>query len=334
MASVSQAILSSWSFDAKITLGIVAVSILYLRGWRILHRTSPARFPGWRALAFLAGLGTVWLAISSPLDAFSGLLLSAHMVQHLLLMSVAPPLILLGAPFLPLLRGLPRKFAPDGLGPFLTWPTLRQVGKALTHPMNCWIFMAVTLCAWHVPALFDLALRSPVWHKVEHACFFTAWLFFWFPVVRPFPSRPQWPLWTVPFYLLAADLLNTALSAILTFSERVLYPTYLAAPRLFGTTVLGDQSAAGVIMWVPGSLVYLVPAALIAIRYLSSSNPLVRPQNVRSKRNGDARSLPVRNSLLAPVFRKLSISDRSVSLTPRFSGVTGDLQTSGTVSTV
>src|SRR5437762_7624815 len=93
MSSVSQAILSSWSFDPKITLGIVAVIILYLRGWRILHRTSPARFPGWRALAFLAGLGTVWLAIASPLDAFSGLLLSAHMVQHLLLMSVAPPLI-------------------------------------------------------------------------------------------------------------------------------------------------------------------------------------------------------------------------------------------------
>ncbi len=122
MSSVSQAILSSWSFDPKITLGIVAVIILYLRGWRILHRTSPARFPGWRALAFLAGLGTVWLAIASPLDAFSGLLLSAHMVQHLLLMSVAPPLILLGAPFLPLLRGLPRKFARDGVGPFLTWP--------------------------------------------------------------------------------------------------------------------------------------------------------------------------------------------------------------------
>ena len=161
MSSVSQAILSSWSFDPRITLGIIALIVLYLRGWRILHRTSPARFPGWRALAFLAGLGTVWLAIASPLDAFSGLLLSAHMVQHLLLMSVAPPLILLGAPFLPLLRGLPRKFARDGVGPFLTWPALRLVGTTLTHPLNCWLIMAVTLFVWHVPAAFDLALRSP-----------------------------------------------------------------------------------------------------------------------------------------------------------------------------
>jgi len=332
MSSVSQAILSSWSFDPKITLGIVAVIILYLRGWRILHRTSPARFPGWRALAFLAGLGTVWLAIASPLDAFSGLLLSAHMVQHLLLMSVAPPLILLGAPFLPLLRGLPRKFARDGVGPFLTWPALRLVGTTLTHPLNCWLIMAVTLFVWHVPAAFDLALRSPAWHKFEHACFLGAWLLFWWPVVRPFPSRPQWPLWSVPFYLLAADLLNTTLSAILTFSDHVLYPTYLAAPRLFGTTVLGDQSCAGLIMWVPGSLVYLVPAALIAIKYLSSSNPLVRPQMVRLKRALKSPSLPVRNSLLARVFRKLSVSDRSVSLTPRFSGVTGTVLTSATVS--
>src|SRR5882724_9321913 len=278
MSSVSQAILSSWSFDPKITLGIVAVIILYLRGWRILHRTSPARFPGWRALAFLAGLGTVWLAIASPLDAFSGLLLSAHMVQHLLLMSVAPPLLLLGAPFLPLLRGLPRKFARDGVGPFLAWPALRRAGNTITHPLTCWIVIAMTLCAWHVPAAFDLALRSPGWHKVEHACFLGASLLFWWPVVRPFPSRPQWPLWSVPVYLLAGDLLNTALSAIFTFSDRVLYPQYLVVPRIFGTTALADQNCAGVIMWVPGSLVFLIPAAAIAMKFLSSSHRLVRPQ--------------------------------------------------------
>ena len=161
MSPTSQAILSSWSFDPKIALGMVVLLILYLRGWLVLHQTSPARFPVWRSLAFAGGLAAVWLAIASPLDAFSGLLLSAHMVQHLLLMSVAPPLILLGAPLLPLLRGLPRKFARDGVGPFLTWPALRRAGNTLTHPLNCWIVMAVTLCAWHVPAAFDLALRSP-----------------------------------------------------------------------------------------------------------------------------------------------------------------------------
>jgi len=280
MSPTSQAILSSWSFEPKIVLGLVASLIVYLRGWFILHRSSPKRFPIGRALAFTGGLVSFWVAIASPLDAFSGLLLSAHMVQHLLLMSVAPPLILLGAPLLPLLRGLPRKFARDGVGPFLAWPALRRVGHALTHPLNCWIVMAITLCAWHVPAAFDLALRFSAWHKLEHACFFGASLLFWWPVVRPFPSRPHWPLCSVPLYLLAADLLNTSLSAILTFSDHVLYRYYLEAPRLFGTTALTDQSSAGVIMWVPGSLVFLIPAAMIAIEYLSPRRLLVRPQTV------------------------------------------------------
>lgn len=278
MAPISQAILSSWSCDAKMTLGVVALLVLYLRGWLVLHGTLPARFPRWRLFAFTGGLVVLWLALASPLDAFSSLLLSAHMVQHLLLMSVAPPLILLGAPLLPLLRGLPRKIARDGVGPFLTWPGLRRFGNALTNPVTCWIVMAVTLLGWHVPAAFDLALRSPGWHKAEHACFFGAWVLFWWPVVRPFPGKPRWPLWSVPVYLLAADLLNTALSAILTFSDHVLFRPYLEAPRLFGTTALSDQSCAGVIMWVPGSLVFLIPATLIGIQSLSTGLSLVRPK--------------------------------------------------------
>src|SRR5262249_33578737 len=127
----------------------------------------------------------------------------------------------------------------------------------------------------------DLALRSTAWHKVEHACFLAASLLFWWPVIRPFPSRPHWPLWAVPVYLLAADLLNTALSAILTFSDRALYRAYLQVPRLFGTTALTDQNCAGVIMWVPGSLVFLIPATVIAMKYLSPGQRLVRPRTVQ-----------------------------------------------------
>jgi cytochrome c oxidase assembly factor CtaG len=282
MSPTAQAILGSWSFDVKLVLAVVVSHILYSRGWFVLHRTLPMRFPVWRLGAFAGGMGALWLAVASPLDTFSGLLLSAHMVQHLLLMSVVPPLLLLGAPILPLLRGLPRKIAHDGMGPFLIWPALRRAGNALTNPLSCWVIMAVTLVTWHVPAAFDLALRSPGWHKVEHACFFGAAILFWWPVVRPFPSKPRWPLWSVPVYLLAADLLNTVLSAIFTFSDRVLYQPYLEVPRLFGTTALSDQSCAGVIMWVPGSLVFLIPAAAIAIQYLSAGHSLVRPNQTSS----------------------------------------------------
>ena len=103
-------------------MAVVLAAVLYLRGWRVLHHVAPDRFPAWRLWVFQAGLFVVLAALVSPLDTFSGQLLSAHMGQHLLLMSVAPPLILLGAPLLPLLRGLPRTFARDGVGPFLSRP--------------------------------------------------------------------------------------------------------------------------------------------------------------------------------------------------------------------
>ena len=283
MSPVTHAIFFSWSLKPGLAFSLAVVSVIYLRGWFVLHRIIPSRFPLWRLLAFLGGTATLWFAIASPLDGISSFLLSAHMVQHMLLLFVAPPLVLLGAPLLPLLRGLPRVFARDGLGPFLAWPPLRKSGYLLTNPAVCWLAMAVTLIAWHVPTAFELALRSGGWHKAEHACFFLAALLFWWPVVLPFPSRHIWPLWTRPVYLLAADLLNTLIAAILTFSEHVLYPTYTAAPRLFGTSVLNDQATAGVVMWVPGSLVFLVPAAVLAIQYLSPSSSLVRPFKDRNE---------------------------------------------------
>src|SRR5580698_9103141 len=277
MTSTTKAILSSWSIDPGLALALSVCALVYVRGWTILHRLTPALFQSWRLLSFLAGLVTFWLAVNSPLDVLSSLILSAHMVQHILLLMVVPPLLLLGAPVLPLLRGLPRTLARDGIAPFFHWKLLRRLGHILMAPAVSWVLMSTTLCAWHIPAAFELALRSSGWHKVEHACFVSAALLFWWPVVRPFPYRPRWPLWSIPFYLLGADLVNTALSASLTFSDHVLYPTYAHVPQLFAATALSDQATAGVIMWVPGSLAFMIPAVALAIRFLSPSSSMVRP---------------------------------------------------------
>jgi cytochrome c oxidase assembly factor CtaG len=198
------------------------------------------------------------------------LLLQFHMIQHLLLMMVAPPLLLLGAPILPLLRGVPRPFLQHGLGPLIASPALQRLGHFLTHPIVCLVTFTVTNIAWHVPVLYELALRSQFWHEVQHICFLVAALLFWWPVVQPWPSRLRWPRWTIIPYLLLADIQNTALSAFLIFSERVLYPTYSAMPRLWGIAALDDQAAAGAIMWVPGSVIFLVPAGVLAIRLFDS----------------------------------------------------------------
>jgi cytochrome c oxidase assembly factor CtaG len=267
---VTTTILQSWTFDPWIIIPLLLTAGIYLRGWRELHRRLPRRFAVWRLIVFQAGLLTLFLALASPLHPLAELLLQFHMTQHLLLMMVVPPLLLLGAPLLPLLRGLPRSVLQHWIAPLFATTPFRRLAYFLTHPIVCLVAFTVSTIAWHVPGLYELALRSEFWHNVQHVCFLGTGLLFWWPVVQPWPSRVRWPRWTIIPYLLLADIQNTALSAFLIFSERVLYPTYAAVPRLWGISVLDDQAAAGAIMWVPGSVIFLVPVGVLAIRLLDS----------------------------------------------------------------
>jgi len=260
-----QYLLRLWSVPPVATLAIELSAFVYLRGWWRLRRGAVSFVPAWRVLAFLSGLLTVWIALASPLDALNELLLTAHMLQHMLLMMVAPPLILLGAPLVPMARGLSGLVRGKVASPI-------RLGHAFTNPIVGALLMGLVMFAWHTPRLYELALRSELWHEVEHGSFFLASLIFWWPVVLPWPSRAHWPRWAMVPYLLLADLQNTVLSAILAFSDRVLYPSYARAPRLFGLSALEDQVAAGAFMWVAGSLVFIVPAIALSIHLLSSQS--------------------------------------------------------------
>jgi len=270
MPPVTQAVLLSWSVPPAATLALVLTALVYLRGWMLLQRVGVPFVPPWRAVSFLLGLLSVWIALASPLDTFSSFIITAHMVQHMLLMMVAPPLILLGAPLIPLVRGLPVFAAREFAGPFLNWRVAARVGNALIHPLLALVLMGVVMFGWHTPRWYELALASSSWHEVEHACFFLVSLVFWWPIIQPWPSRSRWPRWTVVPYLLVADLQNTVLSAILVFSDRVIYPSYARMPRLFGFSALHDQVAAGAIMWVMGSLAFVAPAIVIAVQCLQT----------------------------------------------------------------
>ncbi|MFA7344653.1 MAG: cytochrome c oxidase assembly protein [Terrimicrobiaceae bacterium] len=265
----AESVLYSWAFEPVPALGLSAAALVYFLGWRGLHGQVPWRFPVERLVSFLGGLAAVFVALASPLDAFAGWLLVVHMVQHLLLTMVAPPLLLLGWPMLPLLSGLPRGFTRDGLAPFLNSPSLHRFGRFLVHPLFAGPLFIFSNLFWHAPALYELALRSPGWHQVEHLCFLVTAILFWWPVVQPWPSRPALPRWVMIPYLLAADLQNTVLAGFLSFYGEVLYPAYAAAPRISGLSALDDQAAAGAVMWVPGSMVFLIPVGIISIRYLS-----------------------------------------------------------------
>ena len=252
-----------------LTLVLVSLSLAYVRGWYRLQNAFPNVVSAWRLAAFMGGLISLWAATGLPLAGMDHHLLTAHMAQHLLLMTVAAPLLLLGAPAITLLHGLPRSFVRRALVPFLRCPAVRGFGRMVTHPAFCWLVTTAVVIGWHVPALFDLGMRSARWHEVEHACFFVAGLLFWWPVVQPWPSLARLPQWCAPLYLFLATLPCDALSAFLTFCGRVVYPHYLSAHRLFDISPLGDQECAGALMWVCVTFAYLAPAVAVTIQMLS-----------------------------------------------------------------
>jgi len=273
MPSTAQAVLASWSYPPWVTALNLLTALLYIRGWSTLRRVAPARFTGGRLAAFLGGIAVLEIALASPIDTFDPFLLTDHMLQHMLLMMIVPPLLLLGEPVVPLLHGLPRWITRHVVGPFLMWRPINWIGKTLTRPAIALLLMSVIMIGWHLTGPYELALRSPGWHEVEHASFLLSSLLFWWPVVQPWPSRARWNSWILPIYLLLADFVNSALSAFLTFSDRIFYPSYLLVPRLGGFSARSDQAAAGAMMWVIGSLAFLIPAAAITVRLLSPTPP-------------------------------------------------------------
>jgi putative membrane protein len=269
MSEAIQNVLAAWTVPIPLALVIILTSAFYLRGWRRLRFTSTNFIPAWRASSFLVGMFLIWLAIGSPLALLDEQSLTIHMVQHLLLMTIAPPLILLGAPVMPMLHGLPQRSVQSMLGPFLRWPFLQSIGRVASQPAVCWLAATAALVGWHVPAVFNIALQSEGWHIAEHLSFLFAGFLFWWPVIQPWPSVPVWPRWAILLYLFSATLPCDILSAYLTFCERVVYPAYLSAPRLFGWSALEDQECAGALMWTCVTLVFLLPAVEITLKLLS-----------------------------------------------------------------
>ncbi len=294
-----EVVLTSWNPAPGPLLGLAVTGAVYLRGWRRLSVQVPERFPVARCVSFLLGLLTLFVAIASPLDAFAGWLLSVHMVQHLLLTMVAPPLLLLGAPYLPMLCGLPRGVTRDVLGPFLASRLWQRGVHRLTHPAIGLVAFVGSNLLWHLPFFYGLGLRSESWHRWEHACFLGTAMLFWFPVIQPWPGRPRWPRWAMIPYLLAADLQNTALAAVLSFHDRILYPAYGSAPRVTSLGPLEDQALAGALMWVPGSVAFLLPLGWIVLEVLEGRRG-VRPGALRGTVTGPRQGSPRTDPRVAP----------------------------------
>jgi putative membrane protein len=268
MPAAYRAIFAEWSPPIVLTGTLIVSGVVYARGWVAIRKTRHVQFPLWRLGAFLLGLAIIWLAIASPLDGFADALLSAHMVEHLLLMSFAPPLLLLGYPMVPLLRGLPRGVTVYLLGPLIRMKGLRHLGHFMIAPLVGWLAMNLVFLGWHVPVAYDFALEHEHWHQFEHVCFLGTSILFWWPVIRPWPTRENFAGWLLLLYLVMADIVNTVLSAFLAFCDRPVYGYYLREPNAFHISPLSDQRAGAVVMWVIGSLIFLVPAVVLTVRLL------------------------------------------------------------------
>jgi putative membrane protein len=285
-----------WEFPVSLTLILLLVASLYLRGWISVRALSATDLPAWKATSFFLGLMLIWTAWGSPLAVYDHSLLTAHMIKHLLLMTFAPPLLLLGEPIRMIWNVMPR-LARNILGHLYRQPLVQRVTRTVTRPALCLIISALTLLAWHLPALFTLCVHSEIWHTVEQITFLGAGLLFWWPVVQPWPSTSTSPGWSMLLYLFLATLPCDILSGFLVFSDRVAYAVYASAPRMFGFSVLEDQQCAAALMWTCVTLVYLVPAAIISIRLLapqtSDGHDLTRPRSDGAVPQIDSRSLGV-----------------------------------------
>ena len=260
--------LLSWSLPFAVLAAVV--ELIYLRGWISLRRAFPRLIARWRLVAFTAGLTVVWAGVASPLATLDHRSLTLHMVKHLLLMTVAAPLILVGSPAFPVVCGLPKLFIKRD-PPVVSLPA-RWLERCLINPVPCWLAGTAVVIGWHLPVAFQWAMRSQWAHSLEDICFLVAGLLFWWPIVQSWPSATRSPRWSMALYLFLATMPCDILSAFFVFSNRLLYPVYLSTPKLLSLPPLQDQECAGALMWVWITFAYLIPAVAITVQILSPWN--------------------------------------------------------------
>jgi putative membrane protein len=239
----------------EVLVGVALLGLAYAWAWwRRGERPSGPRFA-----CFYGALLSLVVALNGPLhDLSDAYLFSAHMVQHLVLTLLFPPLLLLGVP----------GWMADGLlAPARRRPGARRLIGILTRPVPALGLYAAALVVWHVPAVYDAALRAHAWHVVQHLTLMAAATLAWWPVLSPSTAFPPLPYGAQILYLFAFGMPMTVVAAMITGAETLLYAAYAEAPRVLALTPLADQRLGGVIMWVPAGLVPLLAFTAVFFRW-------------------------------------------------------------------
>ncbi|MDD5370702.1 MAG: cytochrome c oxidase assembly protein [Anaerolineaceae bacterium] len=241
----------TWTWDASILIGIAAGMLVYFLA------TGPFRKRGgWapasrrQQFAFTLGMLVLFFALVSPLDHLSDeYLLSAHMIQHLLLLMIVPPLWLIGLP-----EGLVDRV--------IAGRHTRQVARWLVHPVVAYLLFNGLVYSWHLPSFYQAALENENLHVVEHLSFLVVAAIGWWPAFGPSidaAPRAAYPVQLIYLFLMMFPM--TLLAALITFAKQPIYPFYADAPRVWGLSLMADQQVAGLIMWIPGNMVFFAAFA-------------------------------------------------------------------------
>jgi putative membrane protein len=247
---------SRFSVHPSTVIGILALGALYI--WRTSDPSSRKHSDKLRvsaATAFAAGLVVLFLSLNGPLhDLSDDYLFSAHMVQHLLLTLVVPPLLIVGTP-------------GWMLRPALGNRAVASVARFITKPAVCFTIFNLVIIAWHLPPLYNLAMANHNVHIAEHLMFLVASVLMWWPFLSPLPELPRL---SYPGQMLYSFLMSIPMSVVaisITYADHVLYPAYAAAPRVIAITPMEDQLMGGLIMWIPGGMIFVIILSVVFFKW-------------------------------------------------------------------
>lgn len=262
-------LLLSWAWRPEILLTLGLAAVVHLLGrWRLEQRGSTKLVRPWRSVAYLSGLVVLGIALMSPIDVLSGQFFYMHMIQHLLLVMIAPPLLLVADPMPVTMWGLPSALRLEAGRWLRPGATFRKVLRTLTAPGLVWLYFVAALVGWHDANAYDATLRYGLIHDLEHLTFFGTAMLFWWHVIGAAPHIHRRLSLGVRVGYVLSVVPATALTGIaIAFASEPIYTYYTMVPRLGAMTVLQDQMLGGVIMWIPGSMMYIF-AALILIAKL------------------------------------------------------------------
>ena len=271
---------NAWSFEPSILIPLAVVTVIYFWGMRKVWQRAGKEHGIQRRqyLSFAAALVSLLVAFVSPLDALSDALFTAHMVQHLILIMLTAPLLVMSNVPLAVLWALPRSQA-QGLG--FRWnqsAALSRIWQVLDHPIFAWLVFTITLWLWHAPKFFETALQDEGVHILEHVTFLGSAMLFWWALLKPSGQKHrQYAVAVV--YLFTTVLQSAVLGALMTFTERPWYAYYADLSPAWGLTPMQDQQYAGLIMWMPGGAIF----SLLTILYFAAWLRALEQRSIRHR---------------------------------------------------